>query len=583
MKRVLIVGLVIVLALGGLGMMTAAASEVVPGSSSRQQDEGRAWLGVGIADSQNGVTITSVEPASPADEAQLYIGDIITAVDATPVDSAEDVVERVGALAPGDVVTLTVERRGTERDIDVTLGSWPEEDVTVEPSAPEFSMPMFQGRLDFLGLQASITDEGLQIDSIDSDSPLAGTDLQAGDVITAINGESVIDAARPGVLLNLLSEDPLVLTVLRDGAEIEITIDVNLLEDLSGAMPEWEEMVPGWEEMMPGWDNMPGYGPMMGMGNMLLSFLGVDLSVTGEGLQIGAVEAGSPAAEAGLQEGDVITAINGVAFADLDMWEMMKALGDSEGQVTLTVLRDGEEMALELDLSDLPAQFGLDVMPAVAQPTRLGVRYLTLDADLAAERDLAVEEGALIEEVYADTPAEEAGLQVGDVVTAVDGDPVDARRTLSERLSAYDEGDQVTLTVVRAGEELSLGVTLGPGGWARFGLGNMPGWSGRGPRFHDMMPHGGMFGGTIEVPNMPGWSGRGPRFREMMPHGGMFGGTIEIPNMPGLRFHMGPHMGDLDFEEFFENFPLDDMPFHWGWGDAVPETGTEAVPDGQSA
>ena len=41
MKRVLIVGLVIVLALGGMGMMTAAASEVVPGSSSRQQDEDR--------------------------------------------------------------------------------------------------------------------------------------------------------------------------------------------------------------------------------------------------------------------------------------------------------------------------------------------------------------------------------------------------------------------------------------------------------------------------------------------------------------------------------------------------------------
>jgi len=547
MKRVLIVGLVIVLALGGLGMMTAAASEVVPGSSSRQQDEDRAWLGVGISDSQNGVTITSVEPASPADAAQLYIGDIITAIDATPVDSAEDVVDRIGALAPGDVVTLTIERRGTERDIDVTLGSWPEDDVTIEPSAPEFSMPMFQGRLDFFGLQASLTDEGLQIDSIDSDSPLAETDLQVGDVITAINGEYVIDAVRPGVLLNLFSEDPLVLTVLRDGEEIEITIDANLLEDLSGVMPEWEEMVPEW-------DDMPGYGPMMGMGNMLLSFLGVDLSVTDEGLQIGAVEAGSPAAEAGLQEGDVITAINGVAFADLDMWEMMKALGDSEGQVTLTVLRDGEEMALELDLSDLPAQFGLDVMPAVAQPTRLGVRYLMLDADLAAERDLAVEEGALIEEVYADTPAEEAGLQVGDVVTAVDGDPVDARRTLSERLSAYDEGDQVTLTVVRAGEELSLDVTLGPGGWARFGLGNMPGWSGRGWRFHDMMPRG-----------------------------GRFSGTIEIPNMPGLRFRMGPHMGDFDFEEFFENFPFDEMPFHWGWGDSAPEATTEPVPEGQSA
>jgi len=556
MKRVLVVSMVIVLVLGGLGIVTAGASEIAPDRSARQQDEGRAWLGVGITDSPNGVTITSVEPGSPADEAQLFIGDIVTAIDGTPVESAEDVVDRVGAHAPGDAITLTVERRGTERDIEVTLGTWPEEGIIVEPAVPDTTRPRLQGRLDFLGLQASITDEGLQIDSIDSDSPLAETDLQAGDVITAINGQPVLDAVRPGVLLDLFRDDPLVFTVLRDGEAIEVFIDANLLAalpDWEDMMPDWEGMMPDWGEMMPDWDQMPGYGPMMGMGNMLLSLLGVDLSLTGEGLSVGAVEDGSPAAEAGLQEGDLITAINGVELADLDMWEMMQALGESEGRVTLTVLRDGEEITIELDLSDLPVQFGMGMIP-VAPPTQLGVSYLMLDADLAAERDLAVDEGALIEEVYANTPAEEAGLQAGDVVTAVDGDPVDAQHTLAERLYAYDEGEQVTLTVIRDGEELSLDVTLGPRGWAPYGFGNMPGWSGR------------------------GW-----RFREMMPHGGMFGGRYGGPNMPGMRFRMGPHMGDFDFEKFFENFPFDELPFHWGWGDTAPEADTQAAPDGSSA
>jgi S1-C subfamily serine protease len=544
MKRVLVVTLVIVLALGGLGIVTAAASERVPDQSARQQDEDRAWLGVGIVDSPDGVTITAVEPGSPADEAQLFSGDIITAIDGTPVEAAQAVVDAIGSYAPGDVVTLTVERRGTEREIDVTLGTRPEEEIMVEPSAPMVRPPRMQGRLDFLGLQASITDDGLRIDSIDSDSPLAGTDLQDGDVITAINGQSVLDAMRPGLLLNLFRDDPLVFTVLRDGEEVEITIDANLLEDLPDMMPDWDEMMPEW-------------GDMPGMSNMVMSMLGVDLTLTDEGLSVDDVEDGSPAAEAGLQEGDLITAINGVDLAGLDMWEMMEALSESEGELVLTVIRDGEELTLELDLSDLPMQFGLGMMPAMTPPTQLGVSFLTLDADLAAERDLAVEEGALIEEVYADTPAEEAGLLAGDVVTAVEGEPVDARRTLSERLFAYDDGEQVALTVIRDGEELSLDVTLGPRGWTHFGFGNMPGWN-----------------------NMPGWGGRGMRFHGMMPHGG---GMFDVPNMPGQRFRMGPNMHDFEFHEFFKGFPFDEMPFEWEWGDSAPEADTQAVPDGQSA
>ena len=118
----------------------------------------------------------------------------------------------------------------------------------------------------------------------------------------------------------------------------------------------------------------------------------------------------------------------------------------------------------------------MPMMPA-ARPSQLGVSFQTIDADLAAEKDLLVTEGALIIEVYEDTPAAQAGLQAGDIIVAVDGDAVDARRTLPERLYAYDEGDVVTLTVRRGDEELAIEVTLGPasGGHGRM-MGNMPSW-----------------------------------------------------------------------------------------------------------
>jgi len=72
-------------------------------------------------------------------------------------------------------------------------------------------------------------------------------------------------------------------------------------------------------------------------------------------------------------------------------------------------------------------------------------------------------------------------LQAGDIIVAVDGDAVDARRTLPERLYAYDEGDVVTLTVRRGDEELAIEVTLGPASGGQFWggmMGNMPSWGG---------------------------------------------------------------------------------------------------------
>jgi serine protease Do len=88
------------------------------------------------------------------------------------------------------------------------------------------------------------------------------------------------------------------------------------------------------------------------------------------------------------------------------------------------------------------------------------VTFVTLDEAVAAERGIEQTEGALVVDVLADTPAALAGLQTGDVITAVNGEPVDAERTLRDRLIAYESGDTVALTLVRGGETLTLEATL---------------------------------------------------------------------------------------------------------------------------
>lgn len=68
--------------------------------------------------------------------------------------------------------------------------------------------------------------------------------------------------------------------------------------------------------------------------------------------------------------------------------------------------------------------------------------------------------GAAVESVNEGSCAEKAGLQTGDIITALDGETVDSTASLSAALSAHRAGDTVTLTVYRQGQTLELTVTL---------------------------------------------------------------------------------------------------------------------------
>ncbi len=90
-----------------------------------------------------------------------------------------------------------------------------------------------------------------------------------------------------------------------------------------------------------------------------------------------------------------------------------------------------------------------ELTPPPSERPYLGIRFIMR------------ERGAEIMEVVPDTPADRAGLQVGDIILKVDGQRVRPSRPLPEILLSYRPGDRVTLTVEREGEEIEIPVTLG--------------------------------------------------------------------------------------------------------------------------
>jgi 2-alkenal reductase len=90
----------------------------------------------------------------------------------------------------------------------------------------------------------------------------------------------------------------------------------------------------------------------------------------------------------------------------------------------------------------------------------LGVSYGMIDAELAAENNLPVQNGALVSEVQPGQPAAKAGLKGGDIIIAVDGLKLGSDVSLRGLLLQRKPGDNVKLEVLRDGKTLTLDVTL---------------------------------------------------------------------------------------------------------------------------
>jgi 2-alkenal reductase len=91
----------------------------------------------------------------------------------------------------------------------------------------------------------------------------------------------------------------------------------------------------------------------------------------------------------------------------------------------------------------------------------LGVTYYELSPEMARTYELPVQYGALVSEVSGGSPAEEAGLERNDIITAVNGTEVAQNQAFSELMLPLQPGDTVTLTVLREGETGDVQVTLG--------------------------------------------------------------------------------------------------------------------------
>jgi S1-C subfamily serine protease len=173
------------------------------------------------------------------------------------------------------------------------------------------------------------------------------------------------------------------------------------------------------------------------------AFLGVQIEESEDGVTVTRVVPNSAAEEAGLQDGDVITAVDGQEVTTPQALQEAIATLNPGDVVTLTITRDGQSQEVEATLGGnstmmMPGDGHSFVIPA----TPGLFRYLP--------EENAYEVGELLE----DSPYYEAGLRSGDRITAINGEAFDRRQM---RFELHGE-ENVTLTVERDGETLEVDV-----------------------------------------------------------------------------------------------------------------------------
>jgi membrane-associated protease RseP (regulator of RpoE activity) len=204
------------------------------------------------------------------------------------------------------------------------------------------------------------------------------------------------------------------------------------------------------------------------------------------------VVSNSPAEEAGLETGDLIVSIDGeIVQLDQSLAEVIQAYQPGD-QITFDVMRSGEEETREFEVT-------LGEHPDDPEQAYLGVNYNSVPnmalwekGNLPSWRFMApefredmgpmfglpfdkmpfshdfpplpegIDQAVIIGEVTEASPADQAGLEAGDVITAVDGEPVEGVEPLVDLVQSKEPGDEITLTVYRSGEQdpLEINVTL---------------------------------------------------------------------------------------------------------------------------
>jgi serine protease Do len=181
-----------------------------------------------------GAIVTNVTPGGPADKAGIKRGDVITAVNNTPVNDPNSLRNSVAALAPGTNTTVTLQRNGSDQNVSVALAELPDRPRANEETSGNGGGPASSDRYGLTlrvftaefasryGLDAD--DQGLLVAQVDPNGSAAAAGIRQGDLIQEVNRRAVRNVPDFAAAIQQSGARPALLLVKRRNAVTFLTL-----------------------------------------------------------------------------------------------------------------------------------------------------------------------------------------------------------------------------------------------------------------------------------------------------------------------------------------------------------------------
>lgn len=404
---------------GGSGMSFAIPSNLADDVLRQAVEKGfveRGWMGLSVKpvdkiNRDSGALVTWVVDGSPAEQAGLKAGDIITNMDGEPVrirsfEEIPPLLKRMADIKPGSPAPIDWERDG--KPMHGTLVSEPlEEYLGQEDEAKNWGITVRDVTAQMaLGLRFPSAD-GVMVTGVRPGKPAekAQPQIARGDVILSVDGTPVEN------LEDFIRE----IRELEEGQESLVTFRRGDAEILTVIETEAERNVIGGGELPRAW---------LGAETQVLTkpvAKAIGLEST-RGFRVTRIYPGTEAEAAGLRIGDVITAIEGGklrASRPQDAAQLTRRIENLpvETEAAFDIIRDGKEMKLPIMMESTPSSVS-DTESAESEILEFSVRD-PIFMDAIDKRWEDTVQGVVVTNVTPGGWASLGGLQQGDLLISI--------------------------------------------------------------------------------------------------------------------------------------------------------------------
>ncbi len=383
------------------------------GQNPQQKEFKRQGLGSGFIISQDGYVVTNNHVIERAEDIKVILE-----------DGTEFKAEVIGKDAKTDLAVLKIEAEYDFVAVEVgnsdqlRIGDW----VMAIGNPFGLGYTVTSGIISAKGRSLGL---GAYDDFIQTDAPL--NPGNSGGPLFNLNGEVI------GVNTAISAR----------GQGIGFAIPINLASNVINQLKDSGKVVRGWLGVI-----IQEITPEIAEG------IGLDGT---NGALVAEVSPDSPAEKAGLKSGDVVIKFNNQPIEEFADLTRFVGATKPDSDVSLTIIRDGKEKVLDVQLGELKdAKKAADV-PEESVDSKIGLNVKEITPELAKTYKLDRESGVILFNVERGTKAYDAGFRSGDIITSIDKTEINSLDDYNSAIEKVVEGKLALFLVKRGPNSLFIG------------------------------------------------------------------------------------------------------------------------------